>query len=74
MVDLSNTFDVSWDMAHKTLRQILDSQRLEVVTQMATRMRRKGSSYAQIGLELGYTRQYIFYLLNTVPKKKRARI
>ena len=74
MVDLSNTFDVSWGMANKTLRNLLDSHRLDVVRSVATGMRRKGSSYAQIGLELGYTRQYIFYLLNTGPKKKRVRV
>ena len=57
-------------MDHKTLRSLLDEQQKSVVTREATRLRRWGWTYAKIGLELGYTRQYIYYLL----KKKRARI
>ena len=71
MVDLSNTFDVLWRHGSQNITELtgLEQQRW-AVTKAAMLLRRKGWTYAKIGLELGYTRQYIYYLL----KKKRAKV
>ena len=53
----------------QTLKKRLAAQRQRILLKEATRMRRKGWSFAKIGFELGYTKQYIFYLLKKKGKE-----